>query len=344
MVQIATRSCESQYGVDGDLFRITKGTRQGSVLSPYIFNIFIDDLLKKLSDSPCGLRLGRSKFNSLAYADDVNTFALGTRDLQTLVDICYDYSVSWRFSFGIDKTKFFISGYKRTEIDPVIFLGDVPLPVSDRIEVLGKIHTRDGKSLDHITERISKCRQAMFSNGFRNEELCPAVKAHLWKSIGIPSLLYSVCTGPISTGEMRMLESFQGRMVKSSLYLSKSARHSNILSSLGISSISHIINTQRLNLLRRVFSARPSSYSNLCAEIINEYCVSGRVHRDTLVGQVIDLGFSPIKVAFSRNKICLDKELSESDGLADSISYILKQHIRPGDENHLLLQGLTKSF
>ena len=93
-------------GIDGNLFPVTKGTRQGSILSPYIFNIFIDELLKELSDSPCGLRFGTSKFNSLAYADDVNTFASGTKDLQTLVDICYFYSVKWRFSFGIDKTFF----------------------------------------------------------------------------------------------------------------------------------------------------------------------------------------------------------------------------------------------
>ena len=94
-------------GIDGNLFPVTKGTRQGSILSPYIFNIFIDELLKELSDSPCGLRFGTSKFNSLAYADDVNTFASGTKDLQTLVDICYFYSVKWRFSFGIDKTIFY---------------------------------------------------------------------------------------------------------------------------------------------------------------------------------------------------------------------------------------------
>ena len=106
-------------------------------------------------------------------------------------------------------------------MDRSIFLGDVQLPVSESIEVLGKIHTRCGDSLDHISERMSKCRQAIFSNGFKNEELCPVVKSHLWKTIGIPSLLYSVCTGPVSRGEMQLLESFQGHMVKSSLYLIK---------------------------------------------------------------------------------------------------------------------------
>ena len=106
----------------------------------------------------------------------------------------------------------------------------------------------------HITERISKCRQAMFSNGFKNEELCPTVKAQLWKSIGIPSLLYSVCTDPITAGEMQLLESFQDRMVKSSLYLSKSARHSNIMSSFGISYISHVIAQRKLKRLDSISS------------------------------------------------------------------------------------------
>lgn len=295
----------------------------------------------ELEESPYGLRIGNHKFNSLAYADDVNTFAAGTSDLQKLVDICFRYSRKWRFVFGIKKTKFFIAGYKRLLINPILKLGDVKIPLTDSIEVLGKVFTQDGRSASHILERISKCRQALFGIGFNNEELCPLVKSHIWKSVGVPSLLYSVCTGPVTPGELKIMESFQGQMVKSSVYLGKFSRHSTLLDVLGINSISDMINTQRLYLLRRVFSAPQSSYSILCSELISKFYLYGVIPRGTLVGEIIELGYSPVKVAFSDHKIKLDRQ-READGLHDSIKYLLAQHIRPNDDNCLLLRELTK--
>ena len=238
--------------------------------------------------------------------------------------------------------KFFIAGYKRLVINPTLKLGDVQIPLTDSIEVLGKVFTQDGRSVSHILERISKSRQALFGLGFNNEELCPSVKSHIWKSVGVSSLLYSVCTGPISPGELKMLESFQGQMVKSSLYLGKFSRHSKLLDVLGVDSISDMIDTQRLNLLRRVFSAPQSSYSVLCSELISRFYSNNVIPKGTLVGDIIELRYSPIKVAFSNHKIKLDRQRGQPDGLHDSIEYLLKQHIRPNDNNCLLLRELTK--
>ena len=243
------------------------------------------------------------------------------------------------------KSVFFIAGPIRFFENPTINLGESALKLSDSMEVLGKTYTSDGRSESHIFNRMQKSRKALYGIGFNNEELCPAIKAHLWKSIGLSSLLSGVCTGPISTGELSMLESFQGKMIKSSLYLDKRSHHSNILHSLGVRTISDEINLQRANLLRRVFKAPVSSYSKLCSELIAMYINRGTVLKDTLVGQVVNLGLCPIATGFSTSRIKLpSSNNATNEGLRDSIKYVLSQHIRPGNNPHSLLRHLTQSF
>ena len=191
---------------------------------------------------------------------------------------------------------------------------------------------------------MQKSRQALHALGYRNEELCPDVKAHIWKSVGAPSLLYSMCTGPLSTQEYKRLETFQGHMVKSALYLDKRAHHTDLLRGLNIEKIEHVINQQRVNLLRRVFKAPESSYSILCTEILSKYILRGVLPPGTLISNIANVGLSPLKVAFADKKFVLAKPPLTENGLRDSVRYVLRQHIKPGNEAHLLLRNLTRSF
>ena len=78
---------------------------------------------------------------------------------------------------------------------------------------------------------------------------------------------------------------------------------------------------------------------------MSKFYSTGVVPKNTLVGNVIALGLSPITVAFSRTKIFPTKShVVEPDGLTDSIDYTLKQHIRPGNDSHMMLRYLTRSF
>ena len=52
-------------------FGIVNGTRQGSVLSPGFFSVYIDELLVKLRKSGVGCHIGGRFFGAAGYADDI---------------------------------------------------------------------------------------------------------------------------------------------------------------------------------------------------------------------------------------------------------------------------------
>ena len=72
-------------------FTVTNGVKQGGILSPLLFNIYIDDLSLTLSKSNIGCRLGGRLINHIVYADDLCILSMSPGEMQILLDICEKY-------------------------------------------------------------------------------------------------------------------------------------------------------------------------------------------------------------------------------------------------------------
>ena len=89
-------------GSKSEPFRIQAGVLQGSVLSPFLYSIFIDDLAKLLLEMET-IQVGRANFNSTFYADDIALFAKDGESLQNLLNICQQHALDNRYRFNVSK-------------------------------------------------------------------------------------------------------------------------------------------------------------------------------------------------------------------------------------------------
>ena len=67
---------------------VTRGVRQGSIISPWMFNCFYRDMVKTINDMECGLIIVNNRYNVICYADDLLLTSATSTGLQTLVNSC----------------------------------------------------------------------------------------------------------------------------------------------------------------------------------------------------------------------------------------------------------------
>ena len=73
-------------GVTGDEWRVGNGVRQGGILSPYMFNFYINDIIEEICNMDVGCSLGLERMNIICYADEIVLVSPSANGLQFLID------------------------------------------------------------------------------------------------------------------------------------------------------------------------------------------------------------------------------------------------------------------
>ena len=95
-----------------DWFQIGKGVRQGCILSPCLFNLYAECIMKNtgLEEAQAGIKVARRNINDVRYADDTTLMAESEEELQSLLMKMKEESEKVGLKLKIQKTQIMASG------------------------------------------------------------------------------------------------------------------------------------------------------------------------------------------------------------------------------------------
>ena len=93
-----------------DWFQIGKGARQGCILSPCLFNLYAEYIMRnaELEEAQAGIKIAKGNITNLRYADD-NTLMAESEELKSLLKV-KEESEKVGLKLNIQKTKIMASG------------------------------------------------------------------------------------------------------------------------------------------------------------------------------------------------------------------------------------------
>ena len=95
-----------------DWFQIGKGVCQGCILSPCLFNLYAEDIMRNagLDEAQTGIKIAGRNINNLRYSDDTTLMAESEEKLKSLLMKVKEDSEKPGLKINIQKTKIMASG------------------------------------------------------------------------------------------------------------------------------------------------------------------------------------------------------------------------------------------
>ena len=172
-----------------DWFQIRKGVCQGCILSPKLFNLYAEYIMRNagLEDAQTGIKIAGRNIINLRYADDTTLMVESKEELKSLLMKVKEESEKVGLKLNIQKTKIMASGpITSWETD-----GETVETVSDFISGGSRIIANDDCSY-----KIKRClllgRKVMtnLDSILKSRDMTLPTKVHLVKAIVFPVVMY----------------------------------------------------------------------------------------------------------------------------------------------------------
>ena len=127
-------------------FSVSNGVKQGGVLSPTLFGIYVNGLLERLEKAGYGCYIGRLFYGVIGYADDIILLAPTQFALRNMIRICEEYAIEYNIVFNGAKSKLIVFGGNSDSIRVNITVNNARVDRVSELNHLGTYINQDGNN------------------------------------------------------------------------------------------------------------------------------------------------------------------------------------------------------
>jgi hypothetical protein len=278
-----------------------RGVPQGGILSPLLFALSFDSLLRELTDSNLGVSIAGFLISNLAFADDVVLTALSAPNLNALFHIVHRHSVQWRYSVNAKKCAVAVFG-RPSQVslarsqhfhiggDEVVFDCDYPY--------LGvEVSALNGRPASLVDRRVraARAKHPLISGplGGRFCGIPVPLAIRLWNTVVRPSLEWGAETVVLPKHLLHKLDACLGAFLRTAVGTDSFTSTDFLLYELGVQSVSSRRDELQLRFLKHLCtSVSPlvsSVFRSRCAQVRRGMASRSLCHHFHLLLQKYDL-------------------------------------------------------
>ena len=213
-------SAVQMNGSIGEWFRTTVGVRQGCLLSPTLFNIFLERIMSDALEEHDGkVSIGGRNITNLRFADEIDALAEEEQELEALVESLDKTCTRYKMEISVEKTKLMTNS--ANGIQREIKVKGQKLGTVTSFKYLGAVVSDDG-SKPEVLSRIAQASAALtkLKPIWRDNNISLGSKVKLMRSLVISIFLYA-CESWTLTAELeKRTQAFEMRCYRRLLNIS----------------------------------------------------------------------------------------------------------------------------